>query len=271
MTIRTTVKLLFIFLAWACMGLSAAGLDRPATAPDKKEIISKARESYYVLQQAGLKTFHCNAEPNWQKFFSDNFKGQADEQKIKAISEIQFSVAFDEHGAAELRPFRTSGQEIDKQFDQLTDGIKQMLSGFFQMWSPIVFTNPLEGDSEQASVEQHGEGYRVFTKTADAQVEIELDKNYAITSMSVSTSFMNVAMIPSFQKSAKGLLMTGLQADINKGQQQIALDIDYQDVHGFSLPAKAAFRVTLGKQPVTLEVGFTKYETTQGIKLSGER
>src|SRR5258708_13288764 len=48
--------------------LLCSSLQVLAATAEVKQVIDKARVSYYALKDQGLKTFHCNVEPDWRKF-----------------------------------------------------------------------------------------------------------------------------------------------------------------------------------------------------------
>jgi hypothetical protein len=237
----------------------------PAFAADVKQIVTNARGSYYALQSQGLKTFECNAEPNWRKFLEVVNKKPvpADDPKLKQLKDLRFSVAINERGESTITPFMANGGSIDPSLNAMIDGFKEMLSGFYQTWTALVLTNPFPEAYGDLTLKQEGDNMRLLGKDGGSDVEILLNKDYAIIEMRVMAPGSKVIMLPKFAKTEKGLLLTDVDSDINDGQQRVQLGITYQNVQGLNLPEHASFKVTLPDQVVAVEVAFSKYQVTK--------
>jgi hypothetical protein len=240
-------------------------LHATAFAADVKEVVTNARSSYYALQTQGLKTFQCNAEPNWQKFLEVVNKKPvpADDPKLKLFKDLRFSVAINERGESTITPFMANGGNINPSLSEMIDGFKQMLSGFYQTWAALVLTNPFPEASAGLTLRQEGDNLRLLGKDGGSDVEILLNKDYAITEMRVTSPGSKIVMFPKFAKTEKGLLLTDVDSDINDGQQKVQLGITYRNVEGLKLPDHASFKVTLPEQVVAVEVSFSKYQVTK--------
>jgi len=240
-------------------------LHLPAFAADVKQVITNARGSYYALQSQGLKTFQCNAEPDWQKFLAvvNHKPVPADDPKLKQLKDLRFAVAINERGESTITPFMANGGSIDPSLNEMIDGFKQMLSGFYQTWTAMVLTNPFPEAYGDLTLRQEGDNVRLLGKDGSSDVEILLNKDYAITEMRVMSPGSKVIMFPKFSKTEKGFLLTDVDSDINDGQQKVQLGITYQNIQGLNLPDHASFKVTLPDQVVAVEVAFSKYQVTK--------
>ena len=236
-----------------------------AFAADVKQVITTARGSYYALHSQGLKTFQCSVEPDWQKFLTivNQKPVAADDPKLKMFKDLRFSVAIDERGESTISPFMANGGNVDPSLNQMIDALKQMLSGFYQTWTAMVLTNPFPEAYGEMTLKQEGDNFRLLGKDGGSDVEILLNKDYAIIEMRVASPGSKVIMFPKFTKTAYGLLLADIDSDINDGQQKVHLGITYQNVQGFSLPDHASFKVTLPDQVVAVEVAFSKYQVTK--------
>jgi hypothetical protein len=251
---RATIVLLVCSLLY----VSAFGVD-------VKQVITNARGSYYALQTEGLKTFQCNVEPDWQKFLTivNQKPVAADDPKLKLFKDLRFSVTIDEHGESTITPFMANGGNVDPSLSQMIEALKQMLSGFYQTWTAMVLTNPFPEAYGEMTLKQEGDNFRLLGKDGGSDVEILLNKEYAIIEMKVTSPGSKVIMFPKFTKTEKGLLLADIDSDINDGQQKVHLGITYQNVQGLSLPDHASFKVILPDQVVAVEVAFSKYQVTK--------
>ncbi len=58
-------------LALVCVSSLTISLARAADVPNKKEIITQARRSYYSLRDRGLVEFQSTVQPNWRLVLKD--------------------------------------------------------------------------------------------------------------------------------------------------------------------------------------------------------
>jgi hypothetical protein len=232
----------------------------------KSEVLQKAHDANYTLQQQGLKNFQVNIEPNWKQFIEDMKKTMAvSEEKMAALSLVQCTVAVNNAGEATVTPYSADGKEINHIVDDSVGGFKQMVQGFYQTWDAMVFTSVFpDPDDTTFTMTEQADGY-IFTGSGPTEgQEFILNKTFQLTSMKVLSGSTTVLMRPKFTKIDKGLLLTGIDSDINSGAQQISIQIQYQPVGGFQLPSHAWFKITMPNQAAILvDMGFNKYEVNK--------
>jgi hypothetical protein len=227
--------------------------------PVNEELIRKANESYYYLQSQGLKAFQCKIQLSWKQ-------SAGDPSNLEQLNQIRFSVVVDDQGAANVTPFLASGAPIDHSQNEMVSGAQQTVEGFFQSWDNFVFLGIFNASDEEAlsSPSEQPDGFHFTGRSGDANMELVLTKDALLTTMKIATPSTIIVMQPKFTKTERGLLlMTSMDADINNGTQALKMQIQYQQVEGFQLPAKADFRVTLPTQVVSLEMSFTDYQLTK--------
>ncbi len=230
-------------------------------AADIKEVLKNAKASYYTLQAQGFKGFKCTVAPNWEKIMKDI--NAPNDGKLALLQPVRFSVSIDEQGQSTITPFTTTGAKVDPSIDQMINGFKDMLAGFYQTWTSIVLSGPFSEDATGLTLQQDGDNYRIVGKDGASDVVINLTKDYVITEMNVTAEGTDIKMFPKFAKTDKGLLMTDIDSDINHGQQRVAFGIKYQEVQGISLPGQTWIKVTLPAQVVAVEMTFSNYEVTK--------
>lgn len=242
--------------------LLCAFLSASTFAADIKEVVKNAKAAYYSLQAQGFKGFQCTVTPNWEKFMKDI--NAPNDDRLALLQPVRFSVSIDEQGQSTITPFTTTGAPVDPSLKQMVGGFKDMLAGFYQTWTSIVLTGPFSDDASGLTLQQDGDNYRIEGKEAGgSDVEIKLTKDYVITEMTATVEGSTIVMFPKFVRTAKGLLMTDIDSDINHGQQRVAFGIQYQEIQGISLPGQAWIKVTLPGQIVAVEMTFSNYEVTK--------
>jgi hypothetical protein len=245
--------------------LLCACLSVAAFAADVSQVIKNARDSYYTLKSQGLKTFKCDAQPDWQKILEkiDMHPVSATDPRLKKLAGLHYAVAVDEQGQATVTPYMVNGGPIDPSMDQMVSGMQQMLSGFYQTWTAMVITNPFPETYDGLKLRQEGDNFRVLVNDPTG-TEILLDKNYTVTEMKMKLNDSTVLMFPKFDKTAKGFLLTSIDSDINNGQQKVTLTIQYQEMQGLQMPNLVQYKVTLpNDRIITADVAFSKYQITK--------
>jgi len=239
----------------------------PAIALSDKAVIRLARDAYYSLVNRGLAKFQVTVAPDWKKYVAEVTAAQSgptpDAQKVAQMEEIQFLAAVNEEGEIRVKPFRSGGGDIDPSLAQVTDGMKQMIQGFYTTWLPLVFSNPFPDPDVSYTLKRESEKYHVLTKDGETSSDIVLDKNYLATEMAVDMPKMKVKIVPSYEKTDKGLLLTGIDSDINSGQIKVYVSIDYKEVQGFKLPSHVSYKVPFANKPgqtITVEAWFLHYQ-----------
>jgi hypothetical protein len=228
----------------------------PAAAVTKEALLREADAAYYIPQNLGLKSFKCTIQPNWAKFISDR-------AQLSLVQGVEYSAAIDDQGAATVTAFRTDEAAIDPSVNQIVDGVKQTIEGFFQTWNNMVLSglfSPATDGSFVFSTDMTG--YHLSQKTADTDSELTLTKDALIIAMRVITGGSTVVMQPKYTKTDQGLLLIALNSDITTGDssEKVNFQIQYQLVEGIEMPALVAYQVTLPAQTISIEINLGDYQ-----------
>jgi hypothetical protein len=264
-----TFSSLVLFLSAAMLLIPSAcktSAQSESTPPDKTQLLSKARQIYYVLQNQGVKSFQCTIQPDWAKFakFMTQNGTSVDQAKIALITPVAFTAVVDEQGNATATPFLTTGGSVDPTVDQMVGGAKQVIEGFFKSWGSVVFTGIFApSDDQNLTMSPQPDGIHFSQKTGEANVDLVLNRDSLLTTMKVTTTSTIIVMNPKYSKTDKGLLMASLNSDINNGTQKVNFEVQYQTVEGFQLPGKVSYQVTFPTQAVSIEMTFSDYQITK--------
>ena len=242
--------------------LACAFLQISAFASDTKDVVKNARSSYYSLKNHGLKSFKCEITPDWRKLLESINKKpiSADDAKLKNFEGLRCAVAIDEQGKPTITPFMVDGSDIQPNLSTMVSGFQQMIEGFYETWTSMVFSNPFDGDNSDLSITQEGENYRLAGKSDGVDVEMFLDKNYTIFKMTTLSGTTRTVLSPVFEKTTKGLLLTSVSGDIADGAQKIFMGFQYQELQELQMPSAASFKITLPTQTILVDVAFSKYQ-----------
>jgi hypothetical protein len=267
-SIKSTVVFSYLTLILAAaLAISPAAGQTPAQptakAPDKKTILQKTRQTYYVLENQGLKSFQCTVQPDWKKFLDSQAEkpGTAD-PRLSMLSPVQYSVAVDNQGDPQITVVRPAGGTPDSSVDGMVAGAQRAILGFFQSWDSMVLSSlfsPSEEDSYTLS--DLPAGYKLTEIAGEQHIELSVTKDFVFTLMHVTAPGVVISINPKFTKTDNGLLlMTGFDYDINNGSQKVNVQIQYQAIEGFQLPSKVSYVVSFSGQTVPMDLYFTKYQ-----------
>ncbi len=237
-----------------------------AKPPDKKAVLEKALQTYYILENQGLKSFQCVVQPDWKKFMDMMAQkpSTGEDPRLALLIPVQYSVVVDNQGDPKITPFLETGGTPDPSVDGIVAGAQRTILGFFQSWNSMVLSSlfsPSEEDSY--TLFDQPDGYKLTEKAEEQNIELTLTKDFVLTTMHVTAPGVVISIRPKYTKIDKGLLMTGLDDDINNGSQKVSVQIQYQTVEGFQLPGKVSYQVTFSNQTVAMEMAFTKYQLTK--------
>jgi hypothetical protein len=263
-------KLSALFIVCCLCGMSfstALAVD----VPNKKEIITKARQSYYNLHTEGLAGYTCVITPDWSLVLADQWKSDptAADKTTKILKQIQFNMVLAADNSVQIShsvPLTVSAQDAAP-LKQIYDGMNQMTTGFFQTATPFILDAPFPAADGDYQLDDQGTQYLLTYKEGGAAITTQMDKNLVLSSLSVTTEAFTSTLQPTFVKNPKGLLLSGYMA-IYKSKNpaedtQLNVKISYQEVEGLQVPEKLSLSGSYGGTPFSLEVAFSNYKITR--------
>jgi hypothetical protein len=264
----STARRLSVAGGLVCVFLLTAG---KAGAADKKEVVKQARSAYYSLQSQGLVEFQCNMAPDWEALLQG--ARQADpgraEQAIATLKQLQFTVSLGRSGSAKIThtTVTAANDQMAQGLNQIYTGMEQMVTGFFQTWSPFMLGSPLPEAEGDFQMEEKAGQWNLTYKDGTANVVTTMGKNFAIQELKVITDEFTSTIQPGFTSTPKGFLLTGYQADYHgkspSDTTQLKVGIAYQDVNGLQLPKKLDLSGSYGGSPFQMEITFSGCQATK--------
>jgi hypothetical protein len=226
---------------------------------DKRDILKRAADSYYNLPKEGLANFHCAVAPNF-KDVEDELREsnpEAADAWSKELAQIHIVVTVAADGKATL-----SRNDIsDANLKVIGDDTDQMITEFFQRWSPFVMGSAFPPPDSEYEIEELGSEYRLSFKNGSAISVIMLDKDLSVGVRMITGPELNIATWPQFTKTAKGFLPASIDTDLRVPGQgaatHVATSITYQEVSGFQLPKTIRNEITSGENSDEIEVELT--------------
>ncbi len=243
----------------------AHGADRP----DKREIITKARASYYSLKSHGLDGFDANVQPNWRMVLKDQLVQDpaGAEKGLTMLNGIHFKISLGPDGKVAIthhEDVAPTNQQAANGFQQIFNGMEQAMSGFFDSWSPFMLTSPFPEPAGEYTLEDVSDQYRLSYKEGTAAIATTMSKNLVISEIRVDSPEFKSVLRPQFSRSPQGLLLTGYQATYQgaTGEEAVQLNIKIENqlVNGFELVHKLNLDGSYQGTPFQMELVFSDYQ-----------
>jgi hypothetical protein len=259
---------LFLFLVVGANMLSAQQPDsvkqNPAatkltagTLPgDPAKEAAAIRDSYY--HPDGMSGLDCDISIDWPAFFS-SMKAEIAADRLKTIQGLKVR-AHAKRGKLTDLEFDWAAGPLDTK-DQIENGLKQMVGGFYQMYWPMVASSPIASAADVSKVEPLPDGgAKVYTSSANTSVIMTVDKENTPTHYQMESPALNATFDAQYIPAAKpvpGDLRRISSLDVKEligtSSINLGLALDYQAVEEFYVPRHISFNVS-GAYSLTMEL-----------------
>lgn len=233
--------------------------------PNKRQILSQARQAYYNLRTEGLSEFQCGVTPNWEALLQDQRKQdpKSADAAIETLGQLRFTIKLGADGKIKLTHNELTGQtqQMADALRQIYGGMEQMTSGFFETWALFMLNSPFPGVDSEYQLEARGPQYLLtYKEGTTTDVATTMGRDFAISNLKATTKEFDSGIQPKFAKSPKGLLLTAYDASYKSSSPgettELRVRIGYQDVGGLQLLEKLNLSGTYGGSPFAVELTF---------------
>jgi hypothetical protein len=250
-------------LVVALVVVTLASSGSSAQSDQDREFVREARRAYYHLKGQGLKGFTATVQPTWGISIKNI---AANPEALKMLQAVRFMVSVDEAGTARLSSStdtKTLTEDNQRRIKRLTDGVDQIVSGFFATWRLFMFDVPLPPVDGRYHLGKVGENYLLTYNDGHGDVATTLRSDFYLIEMKVSAAEFQGSIKPRLVKTDRGFVINGYQGQYEPagGSGKVMLDVqlDHQDVSGFKLPLKLRIDGTRDGGPTQTELVFSQY------------
>ncbi len=179
----------------------------------------------------------CGVALDWDAFFQQLKLEQTDETKarMEKFKGLKISVVSRDANHTEVK---IDGDTTN----QLSDGLRQQLQGFFQIFWTQSYGRLLEVKPEEHfELVTTPEGYAMKSVKGDAKAIIEMDKNYRITRTNFEALKMRGAGTMGFVAGEDGLFrLRNFDETVEFGANKlvVSINLDYQKVGPYEVPQR---------------------------------
>jgi hypothetical protein len=229
----------------------------PAAPDPNADFLAKASQLYYSSAKAGLRGFDCRIHPDWRTALlseQPNPAVTANSPEVQLLKSVTITLhgrltggsSIDWNPPSSAAPLNPQSQDL---LDHMHQGVERSLTGFMQFWAPFIDGSVIPATSQGIEI-THAE--TVHTIHADQQgvslTEI-LGKDLVIQQFNVVTGDAKINFSPRYKSTDQGLLASGFNAnmqgpsDAADHAQHMQVDVEYQTVSGFPIPARIVMEV----------------------------
>lgn len=264
MNLRGLSKALCFTLILGCALVPAFSQSAPSQPVDKMATLKKARQAYYSLKEEGFAQFQCAMEPNWEALLADQRKADPEsiDRAVAKLKLIHFVVTVGSDGAAKVvhSEVPADNEQMAKGLAQIYGGMEQMASGFFQTWSVFVVNPPLPDLGTEFTLLSDAD-YSLTYKDGLTDVSTLMSKEYAVTTLKVTSAEFVSVIRPRFSKTSKGYLLNAYDADYEgtggKDKTELHVAIEHQMIGGLQVPKNLNLKGSYNGSAFQVEVAFT--------------
>jgi len=248
------------------MAVPAIAADRA----DKRDIIRQARAAYYSLRGKGLDAFSASASVNWEVVLGPIKTGDDVSQRasaMKLLNGLHFGLAMDARGKVTVTHRADTPAPNDtsqKGYDQIFGGMEQVITGFYDTYSPFVVTSPFPEVESEYTVEDIDIGYRVsYKEGTSTSVVTRMTKTFAIIDSVVNAADFDSVIKPVFTTTEQGYVMTAYNGyykpKTGPGTTLLDCTMEQQMVDGLRMMKKLHFDSSVDGAKNQTELTFADY------------
>lgn len=239
----------------------------PKAAPDPEGVLRQARAAYYDLSGKGFKRYRFFATPDWSALLAEQAKSNPAgfEAAMKLFAKIRFEVLVGAQGDAQVshNVVDTPNEASTAGLNQVYGGMEQILTGFFQTWTPFMLQTPFPPAGSAFKLEDTGTQYRVgWDEAGDIRVELLMERTFAITDMKVTSPAFDSTIRPVFEKQSGGFVLLSYEAEYRTKAgappMRLKVLIKNQPIQGLPLPAALDLSVWTGGSKQQILMAFSE-------------
>ena len=231
---------------------SGAPPSTPVSAATGEELLSKTAKLYYSASSAGLESFTCLVHPEWREFLLTADKSATiaeNDPRITQLSGARISLQADLSGNANVQWSAPSSLESAKLYANLKTATSQTLEGFIQFWAPFMNGSMIPDSASGVEIQPANGGYIIRSVHGQTATGEFIDTNLILHQFDLGLGDMTLRFLPVYKTTPQGLLVASFVSHIlpsaasNRQPQEMHVDLQYQTVNGFPIPANVAIEV----------------------------
>jgi hypothetical protein len=222
---------------------------------DPAKVAAAIRDSNYHPDE--LSGLDCDLSIDWPALFT-SLKANLATDRLKTLQGLKVRSHAARGNAIELTLQWTDGKLDTKQ--QMEDGLKQMVGGFYQMYWPMVASSSFSKASDYTRIDpEPNGGAKLYSSSQNMSLVVTIDKDSTPTHLSLESPVMNGTFDFQYTPSPRPVpgdlrRISAITASEKIGDSafNLKLDLDYQEVGGFNVPRHVNFGL-VGAYSIAME------------------
>jgi hypothetical protein len=251
--------------AFACLILLIL-LAPDSLAADRKEILRQARAAYYNLKTQGMVGFQCQVKPEWEFLDKVMTDDEGHNKVMPILRQVHFKVVVGPSGDTTVS--HQSGEDspnsdVAERVKKVVDGFDQIISGFFQTWQGFMTTSPFPEVEDSYQLEDLGEKFKLNYHQENTEVQMTMDRGFAIREVVFKMPQANVTLQPRFDLEGNKFVLSGYDFEnvLPSGEnQQGSVTIQNQNLDGLVFPLRVGIKMMVDSEVAEPAFDFTDYQ-----------
>jgi hypothetical protein len=225
---------------------------------ENNAMLAKAARLYYSTSKEGLSGFNCAVHPDWHALFVSAQPGSAispADERIVLLNSVKITLHAHMNGSSTLDwepvqdPNKPADQDSTNLLKNMHQATEQNLQGVLPFWTVLVDGSAIPDSSEGLEIAPTSSGYKIHFKQGANEVTETLGGSLLLEHFDVNLNGSSIKLVPSYQSTEKGLLVTGFQAQLlaqgapAEKTQEMRVGIEYKTIEGFPIPSQLNMQV----------------------------
>jgi len=220
--------------------------------------LKKTGSLYYSTAKAGLGGFDCAVHPDWRTLIassSANSPVSSDDARVVLLENVKINLHAHIHGESTMdwSTVESNGKPLDRDssalLTQMREATEQTLEGFLQFWTPFVDGSVVPQSAQGLTITHDGTLDRIHAEESDTALT-ETFSSDVLEHFDVKMNGISIQFQPAYRRTEQGLLVKSFQAHVQPAgvpadhAQEMRVDIEYQTLEGFPIPARLNMETT---------------------------
>jgi hypothetical protein len=234
----------------------------PAAPDPNADFLAKASQLYYSSAKAGLRGFDCRIHADWRTALlseQPNPSVTLNSPQVQLLKSVAITLhgrltggsTIDWNPPPAATPLSPQSQDL---LDHMHQGVERSLTGFMQFWAPFIDGSVIPATSQGIEITHEETVHTIHADQGGVSLTEILGKDLVIQQFNVVTGDAKINFSPRYKSTAQGLLASGFNAnmqgpsDAADHAQHMQVDVEYQTVSGFPIPARIVMEVAGGEK-----------------------
>jgi hypothetical protein len=210
--------------------------------------------------------------PNWNVVLTATGTAPSSES-LRLLTGLHFSMLVDATGETTVKHSADTpapNPTVQGGYDQIFSGMDQMITGFYQTYTPYMMTSPFPSEDSVMTVDPTDVGYRVQWKESNSAtaVIVRLTRTFAMVDMTVNAKDFDAVIRPTFETTVDGYVLNAYKGSYESktGPKNLTLvdaRIEHTVVDGIRVPSLLFFAASVNGDATKTELKFTNHFITK--------